>query len=82
MNLNLKKCKFIISALCILGDDFNWSSPEFASQASHTNCKPLKKHENAAMKANINPNNINRTSLGAVDNAEVHNCRYYTRIHV
>lgn len=55
----------------VKGEKFNWSSKDVASQAEKTSCKPLQKYENAALKSTTDSKDVQRTSLGAVDNAEV-----------
>ena len=57
--------------LSFIGEKFTWSSPDAKAQADKTSCKPLQKYENAAMKSILDSTNMQRTSLGAVDNAEV-----------
>lgn len=52
------------------GQEFKWT-PEYAAQASKTSCKPLQKFTESALKNDIKSTSINRTSLGAVDNAQV-----------
>ena len=58
-------------SLFFVGEKFTWSSPDAKAQADKTSCKPLQKYENAAMKSILDSTNMQRTSLGAVDNAEV-----------
>lgn len=66
-------CKFgfVIILIFQVKGEFSWSSPEYAAQASRTTCKPLQKLELATLRTKINSASIKKTSLGAVDNAEV-----------
>jgi len=59
----------VLVFVVIKGEKFNWSSTDLATQAERTTCKPLEKYQNAALKSDSN--DVQRTSLGAVDNAEV-----------
>ena len=65
------KIKIVFLTFSLSGEKFTWSSPDAKAQADKTSCKPLQKYENAAMKSILDSTNMQRTSLGAVDNAEV-----------
>jgi len=62
---------FFIIACVVSGEKFSWTSADAAAQADKTTCKPLQKYENAALKSTENAKDVQRTSLGAVDNAQV-----------